>query len=201
MRGSVLGFGGAALLLGASLFPSGGQRPARQPLARLVDRPQFTPQGRLVRPTGYREWIYLSTGLGMEYGTAAGQPQKFTNVFVAPAAYHAFLATGHWPRQAVFVVEERAASSRGSINRAGHFQAGLVGLGVEVKDAKRFADGWGYFLFGRDDRTAAPKLKSACWQCHDEHAAVEHTFVQFYPTLQPIARRFHSYDERKAATR
>jgi hypothetical protein len=172
MRGLVLSGAGAMILLGASLFSPGRRRAAQHPLERLTDRPQFTSQGRL----------------------------KFTNVFVEPAAYHAFVANGHWPRQAVFVVEERASSSRGSINRAGHFQTDLVGLGVEVKDAKRFADGWAYFFFGRDDRTAAPEPKSSCWQCHNEHAAVEHTFVQFYPTLQPIARKFHSYDDRKAAT-
>jgi hypothetical protein len=201
MRGLVLSGAGAAILFGASLFSPGSPRTAQRPLERLADRVQFTGQGRLVRPANYREWIYLSTGLGMQYGAPAGQPQKFTNVFVEPAAYHAFLANGHWPRRAVFVVEERGSSSHGSINRAGHYQTDLVGLGVEVKDAKRFADGWAYFFFGRDDRTAAPEPKSACWQCHNDHAAVEHTFVQFYPTLQPIARKFHTYDPRKAASR
>ena len=28
----------------------------------------------------------------------------------------------------------------------------------------------------------------ACYSCHSEHAAVDTTFVQFYPTLLPIAR-------------
>ena len=27
-----------------------------------------------------------------------------------------------------------------------------------------------------------------CYACHDAHAAVEHTFVQFYPTLIPVAK-------------
>ena len=29
--------------------------------------PQFTADGQLVRPADYREWIYLSSGLGMNY--------------------------------------------------------------------------------------------------------------------------------------
>jgi hypothetical protein len=202
MRGLVLSGAGAAVAIVAlaSLFFPGHPRAAQRPLERLADRPQFTAQGRLVRPANYREWIYLSSGLGMQYGAPAGQPQKFTNVFVQPLAYRYFVTTGRWPGHAMFVVEERASSSRGSINRAGHFQTDLAGLGVEVKDAKRFPETWAYFLFGPTDTTAAPQPKKACWECHQEHAAVEHTFVQFYPTLQPVARKFHTYDAKKAAS-
>jgi hypothetical protein len=34
-----------------------------------------------------------------------------------------------------------------------------------------------------------------CWSCHDQHAAVEHTFVQFYPTLKPVAKNLGTYNE------
>jgi len=30
--------------------------------------------------------------------------------------------------------------------------------------------------------------KNDCWKCHDQNAAVEHSFVQFYPELLKIAR-------------
>jgi hypothetical protein len=29
---------------------------------------------------------------------------------------------------------------------------------------------------------------ATCYSCHSEHAAVDTTFVQFYPTLLPIAK-------------
>jgi hypothetical protein len=29
--------------------------------------------------------------------------------------------------------------------------------------------------------------EAACYSCHSQHAAVDTTFVQFYPTLLPIA--------------
>lgn len=32
--------------------------------------------------------------------------------------------------------------------------------------------------------------RESCFQCHEDHAAVEHSFVQFYPTLKPIAMSF-----------
>jgi hypothetical protein len=36
---------------------------------------------------------------------------------------------------------------------------------------------------------------NGCWSCHDDHAAVEHTFVQFYPTLKVVAKKFGTYNE------
>jgi hypothetical protein len=66
-------------------------------------------------------------------------------------------------------------------------------MAVEVKDSSRFPDKWAYFGFGPDTKTAEANPKAACWQCHEDHAAVEHTFVQFYPTLKPIAEKFGTY--------
>jgi hypothetical protein len=120
-------------------------------------------------------------------------PELFTNIFVAPWAYREFIATGKWPEKAIFVVEQRTAETRGSINKAGHFQTDLAGIGVEVKDSSRFPDRWAYFSFGADDKTAPMNPKPACWQCHEDNAAVEHSFVQFYPTLKPIAKKFGTY--------
>jgi len=49
------------------------------------DAPQFTQDGQLVLPKDYREWVYLSSGLGMTYGPTAQADQgnpMFDNVFV-----------------------------------------------------------------------------------------------------------------------
>ena len=153
----------------------------------------------LVRPQGYREWIYLSSGLGMNYNAAGGGPELFTNVFVAPWAYRQFVNSGRWPDQTTFVLEERAAETKGSINKTGHFQTGLAGLAVEVKDETKFPEKWAYFGFSGDSNTALPNPKQQCWQCHNDHGAVEHTFVQFYPTLKPIAEKFGTYRKDAAA--
>ncbi len=161
---------------------------ARREISRNV--PQYTAQRELVRPQNYREWIFLSSGLGMEYSANATAPANFTNVFVTPSAYRAFVATGHWPDKTMFVLEEREASSEGSINKAGHFQAGLERIGVEVKDESRFPDKWAYFSFGLHEQRAAANPKQSCWQCHNQHGAVDNTFLQFYPTLKPIAQKF-----------
>ena len=48
--------------------------------APTPDRPEYAGM-QLVRPEGYREWIYLSSGLGMEYNPTDGAPENFTNIF------------------------------------------------------------------------------------------------------------------------
>jgi len=161
-------------------------------------KPQYSGD-QLVRPEGYREWIYLSSGLGMNYSASAMGPELFTNVFVAPWAYREFVATGKWPEKSIFVVEDRSAQTKGSINKTGHFQTDRVGIAVEVKDSARFPDKWAYFGFGNDDKTSAAAPKTACWQCHEDNAAVEHSFVQFYPTLKPIAQKFGTYRQQAEA--
>jgi len=71
-----------------------------------------------------------------------------------------------------------------------------MGLAVEVKDSARNPDKWTYYGFNADGKTAEGMPKgNGCWSCHDAHAAVAHTFVQFYPTLKPLAKKFGTYNE------
>jgi hypothetical protein len=156
--------------------------------------PQFGADNELMRPQDYREWIYLSSGLGMSYNPSAnpaGNPNPpFDNVYVAPAAYRSFLQTGTWPDKTMFVLELRASTSEGSILRGGRFQGQLLGLEVEVKDESRFPGKWGFYEFGRSAASVKPLPTTAsCYSCHAEHGAVDNTFVQFYPTLADIARQ------------
>jgi len=150
--------------------------------------PQYTGDNRLLRPADYREWIFLSSGLGMSYGAQADH-QMFTNVLVPQWAYQEFLKSGKWPDKTMFVVEERGATSKGSINKAGHYQTNDVMMrSVHVKDA-RFAGGWAFF--GEDEGKPSKQIpkEAVCYSCHEQHAAVDTTFVQFYPTLLEIAKK------------
>ena len=152
--------------------------------------PQFTSDGRLTLPKDYREWVYLSSGLGMTYGTPeAAREQRFDNVFVTPAAYREFVKTGKWPEKTMFILEVRNASGKGSINNGGHYQSSVAAIEAEVKDSARFPDGgWGYFDLSRSETAAVLPKTQACYSCHSKNGAVESTFVQFYPTLIDIAR-------------
>ena len=151
--------------------------------------PQFTAEGKLVRPAGYRKWVFVSSGYGMSYSQSPSGTQMFTNVFVTPAAYDYFAVNGKWPDKTMFVLEVYGSTSRGSINKHGSYQTELSGLDVEVKDESRFADKWAYFNFSETAKTASADTpsKNECWKCHEQNAAVEHSFVQFYPELLKIA--------------
>ena len=83
--------------------------------------PRYAGQN-LIRPENYREWIFLSSGLGMNYNPSPGSHERFTNVFVPQWSYRQFLANGKWPDKTIFVVEERGSQSNGSVNKTGHFQ-------------------------------------------------------------------------------
>ena len=152
--------------------------------------PTFTKDGKLVRPTDYREWVFLSSGLGMSYSpSSTDEPDPtFDNVFVAPAAYRAFLRTGTWPDKTMFILEERSSASHGSINKGGHFQTELEGLEAEVKDEARFPKKWAFFGFGDSATARQIPTSASCYSCHAANAAVDNTFVQFYPTLLKVAK-------------
>src|SRR5579862_3889250 len=147
------------------------------------DGPRFANGNDLVRPADYREWIYLSSGLGMTYQPPAGRTAAptFGNVFVNPSSYRSFMQTGKWPNGTTFVLEFRNSDSEASINKDGRFQTSLVGMEAEVKDA-RFPDGWAYFGFQQGAASTAPlagNAVAACIDCHTRNTAVERTFVQF----------------------
>lgn len=165
-------------------------------LAAVSDGARFTASGEVKFPANYREWVFLTSGLGMTYGTpqaanAAAPP--WDNVFVNPASYRAFKQTGVWPEGTMFILEIRESSSEGSINKGGHFQTKVLRLEAAVKDTKRYEKGWAYFhLKGREDQpkaSAAPlEAKAGCQACHGANGAVENTFVQFYPELLEVAK-------------
>jgi hypothetical protein len=143
---------------------------------------------RLPFPSGYREWVWLSSGFGMTYSEGAGAPQ-FDNVFVDRASWSVFEQTGHWPDKTVLVVEERASATHGSINKEGHFQTAMVGLAAHVRDG-RLPGGWAFYDFGLSKEPARMiPTTAACYSCHQKSGAVDTTFVQFYPTALEIAKR------------
>ena len=166
-----------------------------------TNSPSYTQDGSLQLPADYRTWVYLSSGLGMTYDAASASNANpmFTNVFVKPEAYRAFLKTGTWPDKTVFMLEERASGTNVGPNRGGHFQSDLQAVATLVKDQTRFPEKWRFFVFDSKDGLpvsvgSAVKTK-ACLECHTKNGAVDHTFVQFYPTLKRVAMEKGTYKE------
>jgi len=187
-----------AILVAASALAMAQSRPSESPVgARATDGVSYAANGQAMRPANYRDWVFLTSGLGMTYGPAqpaAGRPPLFDNVFVNPQSYKAFVNTGRWPDGTMFILELRRSVANASINNGGFTQTEVAALESAVKDSQRFAatGGWAYLEFGAPPKaveSAAPQPPTAsCYACHATHTAVENTFVQFYPTLFDIAR-------------
>jgi hypothetical protein len=150
--------------------------------------PVYTADGRLNFPATYRTWVFLSSGLDMSYlPFALPGRHSFTNVFVNPSAYESFQKTGTWPDKTTLILEVRRGETNGSINRNGQFQAEIVQTEVHLKDQTR--GGWAFYGFRDQATPAAMTARTAdCYSCHQANGAVDTTFVQFYPTLLPIAQ-------------
>jgi hypothetical protein len=154
--------------------------------------PVYTADGRLVFPANYREWIYLTTGMDMDYNPdiAMAGHSMFDNVFVNPDAYKAFLATGTWPDKTMIMLEGRMAANKGSINKKGHYQTNdVMTQSVHIKDESRFPGKWAFFGFDEGKPSKQIPKEAVCYSCHEQHGAVDTTFVQFYPTLLEIAKK------------
>jgi hypothetical protein len=176
----------AALFTGMVLFCLVAFRPSPAPPA---NGPEYTTDNKLKLPEQYREWVYVTSGFDMSYNPAMKMGHHmFDNVFVKREAYKAFLETGKWPDKTMLVLEARGAEGRGSINQQGNYQSSdVMGLEVHVKDS-RFPGQWAFFGFDGGRTGELVPFSADCYSCHSQHAAVDTTFVQFYPTLLPIAK-------------
>jgi hypothetical protein len=189
---------GLTLSVGALVAMGFAMRPTQQVSAKKnPNLPQYTKDGDMIAPPNYREWIFLTSGFDMTYreraGTGIPEHSVFDNVFVNPEAYRSFLATGTWPDKTIMVLENRSAESKdGVIVKGGRFQnTNIAGLEIHVKDSARFkregpGGTWGFFDV-KDGSGKAFEPTASCFTCHQQHAAVDTTFVQFYPTLLPLA--------------
>ena len=187
--------GAIALLALACVAASSAAAVAqRGSAAPAADGPVYAAGGNnLMRPANYREWVFLSSSLGLSYQPSTNGAPQFQNVFVNRSSYLGFMQTGQWPDKTIFVLEFRQSANPASLNKDGRFQSGLSGIEAEVKDSG-FPDGWAFYAFDQSAPAGGvPPLGgdrvARCIECHTQHTAVERTFVQFYPTLLEVAKR------------
>ena len=185
--------GGIGLAVGLAMAAQGG----------APSGPAYTADGKMVFPADYRDWAWLTSGYNMAYtegAEAAGEAGIFDNVFVNREAVDGFKRDGVWPDKTVMVLEIRRGQQNGSINKRGRFQTAPVATEVHVKDKARFKDNGGWAFFGFQGQAPGQLLPTTadCYACHRDHGATDTTFVQFYPTLAPIARAKGTFKESEA---
>lgn len=165
--------------------------------------PVWASDGKLIQPKNFREMVFIGAPLtphGLNDGKA-GFPE-FHNVYVQPAAFKAYRATGKWPEGTMMVKElqlvddpvgEFPDGSRTLPSGRGYFPGPVNGLDVAVKDSKLFSasNNWGYFNFNHSAppylAEAAVKTVEECAGCHIANAHEDMVYVDLYkPILDPL---------------
>lgn len=209
-RAAVLLSAGLVAVVTVSIFSPGSQggprpRPARatmkspRPACPAEHKPprgtdrflQFTQDNQLVRPTGYRKWIYAGTPVtpnDMNDGAAAFP--EFHSVYIDPVSYAVYEKTGEFPDGTIMVKELAGVGAKSATSGNGYFMGEFTGLEVSLKDSQRFADEpghWAFFSFGHEyplkDRAAAHPAAN-CNDCHGSAAGQDYVFTQYLPVIR-----------------
>lgn len=154
---------------------------------------KFNNKGELVRPTGYREWIYVGapvTPNDMNNGKAAFP--EFHNVYIDPESWSVWKKSGHFRDGTIIVKELVSVGSKSTFSGKGYFMGDYLGLEAMVKSKKRFpkaAGNWGFFRFTNDNYKGLKKSSNvlpnkACLSCHTPNAEYDNVFIQHYPVLR-----------------
>lgn len=201
LLGLALGLAVWALTGSLSPIPMVRAQTASTSVAQTSTAPQYDSSGALLRPKNFETWVFVgsSTGLTYEPGMQSKGAGEFHDVYIRPESYREYVSTGTFPEKTVLVLALYPPEEKVSPAKAGYFEGDLEGMAAAVKDHERFPEGWAYFNFGeglpvKDKARANPK--QTCFSCHQQHAAVDNVFVQFYPILRAAMQSRRSSSQR-----
>jgi len=186
----------AAAALVAAANALGALLPAQSdaPPAHNVDSfsPYVTKDGRISRPTNYRE-----TFLHLGSWAVATKPDKpvneMHNVYARPEDVQAYRRDGKFPDGAVLVKDVTHVDSAKLTTGESHWTGDIKIWFVMIKDSKgRFpdndlwGDGWGWALFEAKEpaRNVATDYKTDCKLCHVPARKDDWVYIRGYPVLK-----------------
>lgn len=157
-----------------------------------TDLAQFNSKGELIRPEGWREWIYVGTPLTPN---SLNPPEaafpEFHNVYIDPKSWEHYKKTGEFRDGTMLAKELVSVGATQATSGKGFFMGDLIGFEIAYKSSARFPDepgNWAYFSFGHKpepyDVTAAKQPVANCATCHFASAAQDNVFTQYYPVLR-----------------
>jgi hypothetical protein len=153
---------------------------------------EFTKSGELIRPAGWREWVFVGSPVTPNSlnGGAAPFPE-FHSVYIDPQSWAHWKKTGTFREGTMFAKELTTVGATSATSGKGFFNGELQGFEIAHKDSKRYSsesDGWAYYSFGHQpepyNNTAKAMPNAACAACHTAAAADDMVFTQYYPILR-----------------
>ncbi len=152
---------------------------------------KFTADGELIRPSGWREWVFVGSPLtpnSLNGGTASFP--EFHSVYIDPVSWAHWKETGEFREGTMLAKELTLVGATAATSGIGFFNGDLQGLEIAHKDTKRYSKdtgGWAYYTFGHKPEpyadTVAAMPNAACAACHTAAAADDMVFTQYYPIL------------------
>ena len=137
-----MGIAGLTFALAGAAAPPGGTTAAVE----------FTPDGKMKRPEGYREWIYIGTPLTPNDMNGGDAPfPEFHAVYIDRESFAHFKKTGEFRDGTVLAKDLVSFGSKEPPSGKGYFEGDFNGMDVSIKDSERFKDepgNWAYFTFG-----------------------------------------------------
>ena len=156
-----------------------------------VRQPEYDQAGALIRPRDVETWVYLGTGVNLNYvegGRTPSSPTFLTTAYMEPSAYRQYKATGVFPEGTMTALLGYRAGSGLEPAKTGQFLGDNLMFEMSVKDATRNpADVWTYWAFARGAERGEAHPAARCHACHAEHAQTDFVFTQFYPNLRKPA--------------
>jgi Cytochrome P460 len=187
----LVGIAGLIFILARAGAPIAGAEPAAR--GAVVE---FTADGKLKQPVGYRQWIYVGASVTPNdlNGGKALFPE-FHAIYIDPESFAEYGKTGKFRDGTVLVKELSRVGSKKASSGNGYFLGEFTGLAVSIKDSKRFKDepgNWAYFSFGHKYPLEAEVSISptfVCNKCHQDSAKQDWVFTQNYNVLPASAPR------------
>jgi hypothetical protein len=151
----------------------------------------FTEDGNLIRPEGWREWIFVGSPVTPNSlnGGAAPFPE-FHSVYIDPVSWAQWKKTGTFREGTMFAKELTTVGDTAATSGIGFFNGELMGFEIAHKDTNRYSEdsgGWAYYSFGHHAEpyanSTAAMPNEACAACHTAAAADDMVFTQYYPIL------------------
>ena len=183
------GFSTLLMLVTAFLLASATQVNAEESDEYMAT---FTEDGQLIRPAGWREWVFVGSPVTPNSlnGGAAPFPE-FHSVYIDPLSWAHWKATGTFREGTMFAKELTSVGATSATSGKGFFNGELQGFEIAHKDSKRYSkdtDGWAYYTFGHHAEpyanSTAAMPTAACAACHTAAAADDMVFTQYYPILR-----------------
>ena len=157
---------------------------------------EFTADGKLKQPVGYRKWVSVGTPVTpKDMNGGDDSISEFHAVYMDPESFAHYEKTGKLRDGTVMVKEFSGVGSKKAVSGKGYFMGEFTGLQFSIKDSKRFKDepgNWAYFNFGTKYPLKAEAPKEAavsCNECHQDKAKTDWVFSQYYPVLRAAAPR------------